>query len=57
MKAVIILIISLAIWYGAFAFVANEFNPMNWNIWVKLLAVFIAFRVLANVAEESNSTF
>ena len=57
MKKVIILTIALAIWYGAFAFVANEFNPMNWNIWVKLLAVFIAFRVLANVAEESNSTF
>jgi hypothetical protein len=57
MKKVLILAIALGIWYGAIGFIANEFNPMNWNIWVKLLAVFIAFRALANVAEDDDSMF
>jgi hypothetical protein len=57
MKKLLILAISLGIWYVAFAFITSKFNPMEWNIWVKLLAVFIAFRVLANVAEDDDSMF
>lgn len=56
MKKVLILVIALGIWYAAFAFITSKFNPMEWNIWVKLLAVFIAFRVLANVAEGDNDS-
>lgn len=54
MKKVIVLVLALAVWYGAFAFITTEFNPMVWNIWVRLLAVFIAFRVLYNVAEADE---
>jgi hypothetical protein len=57
MKKLIVLVVSLAIWYGAFAFITTEFNPMVWNIWIKLLAVFIAFRVLANVAYDDDHMF
>jgi len=57
MKKVKVLMIGLAIWYGAFAFITAKFNPMEWNIWIKLLAVFIAFRILENVAELDNSRF
>jgi len=57
MKKVRVLMIGLAIWYGVFAFITTELNPMEWNIWIKLLAVFIAFRILSNVAELDNSRF
>lgn len=57
MKKVKVLVIGLAIWYGAFAFITTELNPMEWNIWIKLLAVFIAFRILSNVAELDDSRF
>jgi hypothetical protein len=57
MKKVKVLVIGLAIWYGAFAFITAEFNPMEWNIWIKLLAVFIAFRILSIVGELDDSRF
>ena len=57
MKNLIVLVVALAIWYGAFAFITTKVNPMEWNIWIKLLAVFIAFRVLANVADHNDSIF
>jgi hypothetical protein len=57
MKKVRVLMIGLAIWYGAFAFITTEFNPMEWNIWIKLLAVFIAFRILSIVGELDDSSF
>ena len=57
MKKVKVLVIGLAIWYGAFAFITTELNPMEWNIWIKLLAVFIAFRILSIVGELDDSSF
>jgi hypothetical protein len=54
MKKVIVLVVSLAIWYGVFAFLTMEFNLMLWNIWIKLLAVFITFNVLRNVADDDH---
>ena len=50
MKKLIMLGIALAIWYGVFAFLTTKVNPMEWNIWVKLLAVFIAMN-------STNSAF
>lgn len=57
MKKLIVLVIALAVWYGVFMFLTMEFNPMLWNIWIKLLAVFITFNVMRNVADHDDHMF
>jgi hypothetical protein len=59
MNKLIALLLGLTIWYLVFYLLTTQFNPMEWNIWIKLIAVLIAFKVLHNVAEydRNNSMF
>jgi hypothetical protein len=57
MKKLVVLLVALAVWYGVFMFLTMEFNPMVWNIWIKLLAVFIVFNVMRNVADQDDHMF
>lgn len=42
------LLFGLSLWYLVFTFLASDFNPFNWNIWLKIL--YLIFSVLTSNA-------
>jgi multisubunit Na+/H+ antiporter MnhE subunit len=42
------LLFGLSLWYLIFAFLASDFNPLNWNIWLKIL--YLIFSILTSNA-------
>jgi multisubunit Na+/H+ antiporter MnhE subunit len=42
------LLFGLSLWYLVFAFLASNFNPLNWNIWLKIL--YLIFSILTSNA-------
>ena len=42
------LIIALTVWYGVFVLFTNEFNPLTWSIFAKLLATLIVMGLMGS---------
>lgn len=44
----------MLVWYGIFCFVTGEINPMEWGVFTKILAVFIAIIIIDNESAPSH---
>jgi multisubunit Na+/H+ antiporter MnhE subunit len=42
------LLFGLSLWYLVFAFLASNFNPFNWGIWLKIM--YLIFSILTSNA-------
>jgi multisubunit Na+/H+ antiporter MnhE subunit len=42
------LLFGLSLWYLIFAFLASDLNPLDWNIWLKIL--YLIFSILTSNA-------
>lgn len=49
MKKILIILLSVFIWYIIGVFISNEFNPLNWWITGKIAFIIVLLSVISNL--------
>lgn len=45
-------LVGLSIWYSIFAFITLELNPLNWEMWVRILTVIFSIAVITSNIDD-----
>lgn len=57
MKSLLLLFFSFMFWYGVFLFFTGTVNPLEWNIWIKILVFLLTMWTYKASYDQTKDIF